>query len=46
MYNRAVFLINQEYEQKYHTSLNIQRIAKKLQLYLLARYWSNDQQIL
>ena len=46
MYDRAVFLTNEEYEQKYHTSLDIQSIIEKPQVYLLARCPSNDQQIL
>ena len=36
MYDRAVFLTNEEYQQKYHTSLGIQSIVEKPQVYLLA----------
>ena len=46
MYERAVFLRNEEYEQKYHTSLDIQSIIEKPQIYLLESCPSNDQQIL
>ena len=46
IYDRAVFLTNEEYEQKYHASLDIQSIIEKPQVYLLARCPSNDQQIL
>ena len=46
MHDRAVFLTNEEYEQKYYTSLDIQSIAEKPQVYLLARCPSSDQQIL
>ena len=46
MYDRAVFLTNEEYEQKYHTSLDIQSIIEKPQIYLLESCPSNDQQIL
>ena len=42
----AVFLTNEEYEQKYHTSLDIQSIIEKPQIYLLESCPSNDQQIL
>ena len=46
MYDRAAFHTNEEYEQKYHTSLDIQSIIEKPQVCLLARFPSNDQQIL
>ena len=46
MYDRAVFLTNEEYEQKYHTSLDILSIIEKPQVYLLPHCPSNDQQIL
>ena len=46
MYDSAVFLTNEEYEQKYHTSLDIKSIIEKPQVYLLACSPSNDQQIL
>ena len=46
MYDTAVFLTNEEYEQNYHTSLDIQSTVGKPQVYLLARCPSNDQQIL
>ena len=39
----AVFLTDEEYEQKYHTSLDIQSVVEKPQVYLLARCPSNDQ---
>ena len=46
VYDRAVFLANEEYEQNYHTSLDIQSTVGKPQVYLLACCPSNDQQIL
>ena len=46
MYDTAVFLTNEEYEQNYHTSLDIQSTVGKPQVYLLVRCPSNDQQIL
>ena len=46
MYDRDVFLPNEEYKQKYHNSLDIKSIIEKPQVYLLACCPSNDQQIL
>ena len=46
MYDSAVFLTDQEYQEKSSISINVQSIIEKPQLYILARCPSNEQQIL
>lgn len=46
LYDKAVYLTNDEYFLKYKKKVNIQSVVEKPYLYILARCPSNDQQIL
>ena len=46
MFDPTVHLTDQEYFNLYGKHINIQSVIEKPQLYILARYWSNESQLL
>ena len=46
LYDPEVFLIDDEYKEKYNIEVNVQSEVEKAELYMLAQCQSNDNQLL
>ena len=46
LYDPEVFLIDDEYKEKYNKEVNVQSEVEKAELYMLAQCQSNDNQLL
>ena len=46
MYDPAIYLIDKDFYEKYHYHVNVQSIVEQPNLYILAKFPSNDQQLM